>query len=168
MSSQIAIITFDSEDKAKEVYESLKKMQKEKLIDLKEAVIVDKDEKGKLKVKESVEFSKKRGAVTGGALGFIIGLMIGGPIGGMLLGGVAGYFTGKKLDFGISKDKIDAVSADMANSSSALFLQFESIENKAAVSALMRDSGGKLYEFDLSDDHEADIDDALAGTVARH
>ena len=112
--------------------------------------------------------SNKRGAVSGGAIGFVIGLMVGGPIGGALLGGAAGYFTGKRVDLGIPNEKIQAVTEDMENSSSAIFIQVDSVQDEAILPALMRKSGGTLYEFDLTDEHEADIDDALSGTVARH
>ncbi|MCA9951043.1 MAG: DUF1269 domain-containing protein [Anaerolineales bacterium] len=168
MSSQIGIVTFDSEEKADEVLKSLEKLEKEKMISLKDVAVVVKDSDGKVKVKETADFSKKRGTVTGGTIGFVIGLMVGGPIGGALLGTAAGYFTGKKIDLGVSKDKIQAVTEGMENSSSAIFVQVESVKDAGILPNLMREADGTLYEIDLTDEHEADIDDALSGMVARH
>ena len=168
MSSKIAIMTFDNEEKAGEVMASVKKLQKDNLVDLKDMVVVVKNQKGKIKVTETADFTKGRGVATGGALGFVIGLMIGGPIGGALLGGAAGYLAGKKIDLGVSNDKIKSVTDEMVDGSSAIFIQLGSDKHADIIANLLGNSGGSLYEVDLTDEHEADIDDALADTVMRH
>ena len=61
-----------------------------------------------------------------GVLGFVVGFMFGGPIGGLLVGGVAGALL-KKTDYGVGVDKVKAVGEGMANNSSALLVQIESV-----------------------------------------
>ena len=55
MSSQIGIVTFDSVEKADEVLKSLEKLEKEKMVSLKDAAVVVKDSDGKIKVKETAD-----------------------------------------------------------------------------------------------------------------
>ena len=168
MGSQVAIVTFADMGSADEVLTELEKLQKEKLVDLTDAVTVIKDESGELKVSETTDFTKGRGAVTGGALGLIIGLILGGPIVGVLLGAGAGALLAKKVDLGISKQKIEMVADSMSDSSSAIFLQIKSVKREGILRALMQDHNGTLYEIELSDEHVSDIDDLLTGMDARH
>jgi uncharacterized membrane protein len=165
--STIAIVTFDDMESADEVLKALESLQKDKLVDLSDAVTVIKDEAGELKVSETTDFTTGRGALTGGAIGAVIGIVVGGPIVGLLLGAGAGALLARKVDLGISSDKIEAVAESMGNSSSAIFLEIESIKQEGVIKALMRDHNGTVYEVDLSDEHHAAIDDALTGTDAR-
>ena len=168
MGSTIAIVMFEDPQKAGQVLKSVKKFEKDKLVELKDAVVVVKDEQGKVKVSETADFTTGRGATFGGAVGFVIGVVVGGPVGGALLGAAAGALTAKKIDLGISKEKITSVTEEMQNNSSALFLQVVSVKKEGLLKALMKDSGGKLLEVELSDEIEADIDEAISDTVARH
>jgi len=168
MSSTIAIVTFEDPKQASHVLKSVQEFEKEKLVSLKDAVVVVKDDNGKVDVKETHDFTTGRGAAVGGALGFVVGVVVGGPVGGVLLGAAAGALTAKKVDLGISKEKIASVSENMQNNSSALFLQILSVQKEGLLKALVRDSGGEVLEIELSDDHEADIEDALSDSVARH
>jgi uncharacterized membrane protein len=101
-------------------------------------------------------------------LGLIIGLVLGGPIGGLVLGAAAGALIGKKVDLGISKEKIELVADSMDDSSSAIFLQVVSVKQEGILRALMEKYDGTLHEIELSDEHLADIDQSLTDTDLRH
>lgn len=159
--TEIAIVTFDDMQKAKEVLASLKKMEKEELVKLDDAVIIVKDERGKLKVKETKDLTTGKGAAKGGVVGLVIGLMLGGPIGGALLGTLAGALAGKSIDLGVSKEKVEAVSESMANASSALLVQIES-GNKDALAAMLRQSGGELHEVSVTKEVAAEVSEVAA------
>jgi len=106
--------------------------------------------------------TKTKGAISGGAIGLVIGTMVGGPIGGALLGSAAGAFVGKKIDYGIPDEKIEAVSEAMEVHSSAIFVKTTLTErNRPILRQLMKDAGGTLFELELSDKAEADFNDAL-------
>lgn len=168
MASTIVIITFDEMEKAGQVLESVHSLEKENLIVLKDAAVVVKDESGKVKAKETGDVSTRRGVITGGSLGLIIGIVLGGPVGGLVVGGLLGAFTAKKIDLGISNEKIKSVTADMQKGTSALFLQVEKVDKKEWLIALVRDSGGKVAEIDLADEAEIAVDEHLADYTARH
>ncbi|MFL7840445.1 MAG: DUF1269 domain-containing protein [Candidatus Promineifilaceae bacterium] len=168
MSNQVFIVTFDDVKSADLVLKDLESLQKQGDVELSDAVTVVKDADGKLKVSETTDFTTGRGAVTGGGLGLIIGLIFGGPIGGLVLGAAAGALIGKKVDLGISKEKIELVSNSMVDSSSAIFLQVVSVRQEGILPALMQKYDGTLHEFELSDEHLADIDQTLTETDIRH
>jgi uncharacterized membrane protein len=168
MSSQIVIVTFNGVDSADLVLKDLESLQKQGAVELSDAVTVVKHADGELKVSETTDFTTGRGAVTGGVLGLIIGLIIGGPIGGLVLGAAAGVLIGKKVDLGVSKEKIESVANSMDDSSSAIFLQVVSVKQEGILRALMQKYDGTLHEIELSDEHIADIDQSLTDTDLRH
>ena len=160
--SDIGIVTFHDEEAAGNVLKSLKKMEKLHELKLEDAAVVVKDDDGNVKVQQTLDETKGKGALAGGAIGLVVGTMIGGPIGGALLGAAAGAFVGKKIDYGISNDKIKEVSEAMENHSSAIFLKLTLTErNRAILRSIMMDAGGSLYELELSDQAEADFNSAL-------
>lgn len=160
--SDIGIITFHDEEKAKEVLKSLKKLEKERLIKLEDAVVVTKGADGKVKIDQTMDATAKKGAVSGGAIGLVIGTIVGGPIGGALLGAAAGAFAGKKFDYGISDDKIKAVADAIEDHSSAIFIKTTLTEqNRPLLRQLLKNAGGTLFELELSDSAEANFNEAL-------
>ncbi len=166
--SDIGIVTFHDEKKAKEVLKSLKKLEKDKIIKLDDAAIVTKGEDGKVDISQTLDGTTAKGAVSGGAIGLVIGTMVGGPIGGALLGAAAGAFTGKKIDYGIPDEKIKAVSEALEDHSSAIFVKMTLTENNRPIlRQLMKDAGGTLFELELSPESEANFNDALRGYSRR-
>ncbi|MBE2223279.1 MAG: DUF1269 domain-containing protein [Anaerolineae bacterium] len=159
MGSTIAIVTFDHMEKAGEVLKAIHTLEDEHLVDLKDSAVVVKDENGKLEAHEASKFSAGRGIATGGALGFMIGAALGGPVGGVLVGGAIGAWAAKKVDLGISNKRIEEVSAEMPNGSSALFIQVKKVERKGLLNALVRESGGTVIEVEFTDGDEANMFD---------
>jgi uncharacterized membrane protein len=159
--TEIAIVTFDEMQKAKEVLASLKHMEQEELVELEDAVVIVKDEHGKIKVKETKDLTTGKGAAKGGVVGLVVGLMLGGPIGGMLLGTLAGALAGKSIDLGVSKEKVEAVSESMADASSALLVQIKS-GNKDALAAMLRQSGGELHEVSVTKEAVSELSQVAA------
>jgi uncharacterized membrane protein len=161
MADTIIIVTWENMDRAKQALDSAKKLDKEKLIELKDAVVVVKDEQGDIKVKEAVDATAKGGAISGGLIGLTIGAVLGGPIGGLVLGAAAGAFAGKKIDLGIPREKIDAVGESMVDGSSAIFLQIGS-GKKDFLQAAVRQSGGHVVEFSVADEVAQNVEDSLS------
>ena len=157
MGSTFVILTFDKMDQASQVLESMHKLEKEHLVNLKDSAVITKDENGTINAHEDKTFSKSRGAATGGALGFMLGAALGGPIGGVLLGGAAGAWASKKVDLGISNQRLKEVAEEMPNNSSALCLQIKKVEHKDLLLAFIKQSGGKVAEIEFSDGEEANM-----------
>ncbi len=155
------IVAFDAEERAHEAMKNVEKAEKDKLLEIDDAVVITKDDKGKVHAKNVGRHAAKTGAKWGGTLGLLIGLGLGGPIGGVVVGAAAGGVAGavgdaigKLLDAGFTKDQIETVAEHMQNSNSALLLKVESGKVELLRSAAEQ-SGGEILEFtvaDLSDD----------------
>jgi len=138
-------------------------MEKDKLVTLKDAAIVVKDESGELMIKETEDFSILRGVATRGTLGLIIGIVVGG----LVLDGAVGALMAKMADLGVS-NKIEAVTSEMKDGTSALFHQIESVKEKEWLIALVLDSGGKVVEIVFSYGAEVDMGKYYSNYTARH
>ncbi len=160
-SSAILILTFEDMEKGDQALQTLRSWKKDKLIDVGDAVVIIKDEEGTVKVKETEDFTTKKGAVAGGLAGLVVGTILGGPIGGALLGAAAGGLAGKKIDLGIGQDEIQAVSESMDAASSAICVQIKSVKNKDMLAAAIRKSGGKIHELSITADLEMDMEDVM-------
>jgi uncharacterized membrane protein len=156
MKTGIAVVTFQDTEGAGKLLDMLKDLEKQKLIELDDAVIVVKDTDGEVKVKETKDLTKAKGAAKGGTLGFVVGLMMGGPIGGVLLGAAAGALLSRKVDLGVPKGKIDVLVEEMVDGSSALFVQGTSKREGVMRSAMVQ-ANGTLHELELSDQGVVDV-----------
>ena len=80
MSTLIAI-TYDTADKATQALEKLGELQKMQLVTLEDAAVAVKDQKGKVKVTQTLEkMHTGSAAVWGGFWGLLIGLLFLAPI----------------------------------------------------------------------------------------
>lgn len=150
--SYLIAITFDNEDEASQVRETLRKEQKSGYISLDDSAVVVKDADGKYHVKDELDRGVKVGAVGGSLLGLLLGGII-FPIGGLILGGLAGAGIGSMLHKGIDKKFIKEVQDSMEPGSSAIFFISREERPDAAI-ATLRPYKGKIYETTLSDEDE--------------
>ena len=98
--SNLVVIGYDDPFKAEEVRLKLRKMQKDYLIDLEDAVVAVKNEKGKVKLHQALNLTAA-GAVGGGFWGSLIGLIFLNPLLGAAVGAAAGAVSGALTDVGV-------------------------------------------------------------------
>src|SRR5262252_2200651 len=98
--STLVVIEYDDPFKAEEVRLSLMKMQKDYLIDLEDAVVAVKDQKGKVRLHQAVNLTAA-GAASGGFWGTLIGIIFLNPLLGFAMGAGAGAISGALTDIGI-------------------------------------------------------------------
>lgn len=156
MKTGIAVVTFQNTEGAGKLLDMLKDLEKQKLVELDDAVVVVKDVDGEVKVKETKDLTKAKGAAKGATLGVVVGLMMGGPIGGALLGAAAGALASRKVDLGIPKGKIDVLVEEMVDGSSALFVQGTS-KREGVMRAAMLQTNGTLHELELTEQAVVDV-----------
>jgi uncharacterized membrane protein len=165
--STIVIMTYDTEDQAFTALDKLKDAEKQKLVEIEDAVVVRKDAEGKVHVKETRDFTTRRGAVTGGAIGLVIGVVLGGPIGAAVVGSVAGGLIGKAVDLGFSKDQIAIVGEKMNAGNSAIFAKLKT-EKMDLLKAAIAQSPGHLVEFSVSEQAQADLEEVDLSAIVGH
>lgn len=157
--STLVVIGYDDEFKAEEVRLKLRKLQKEYLIDLEDAVVAVKDAKGKVKLHQAVNLTAA-GAVGGGFWGSLIGLIFLNPLLGAAVGAAAGAVSGALSDVGIDDDFMKELSDNMSPGTSALFV----LIRKATVDKVLDElhgSGGKVLKTSLSHEDEAKLQAAI-------
>ena len=119
---ELVIAAFNDEHKAKETLKILKELEKEEIIMLVNAAVMVKDEKGKVKLKETQDLDSKQGALFGAIAGGLIGLL-GGPA-GVLVGAAAGAATGgvaaHKIDMGFPDETLKEIQGALTPGSSAI------------------------------------------------
>ena len=95
--SDLVVVTFKDESTAFEMRAALAKMQKEYLIEMEDAVVVTRDEKGKVKLHQAMNLTVA-GAMSGGFWGLLIGLIFFNPLLGWAAGAGVGAISGKLAD----------------------------------------------------------------------
>ena len=159
--STLVVIGYDDPFKADEVRLTLMKMQKDYLIDMEDAVVAVKDQKGKVRLHQAVNVTAA-GAVSGGFWGALIGLMFLNPVLGMAVGATAGAVSGALTDVGIDDKFMKELATTMSPGSSALFV----LVRKATPDKVLDEitgTGGKILKTSLSHDDEAKLQAALSG-----
>ena len=152
--SDLIAITYDDQASGRAAFDSLENLQKMKVLTLEDAALAYKDEKGKVKVKQTAE-KQHTGAMAswGFFWGFLIGLIFGGPLFWGLLSALLGAIFGKSSDLGIDNEFIKQVGDSLEPGGSALFmLVAESTPDK--VMPELEKYGGHLYQTSLSEDDE--------------
>jgi len=171
--SELVVVTYPDINRAAEVLVTLKRLEKEHLIDLEDAVYVTKGPDGKAKLHQSVPLGAigaSSGLVRGTLWGTLIGLLFLNPLLGALTGAAAGAaggaISGSMIDYGISDDFIKELGAQLQPNTSALFLLItKSTPDK--VLPEVSHYGGKILRSSLSNDQEKKLQEALdAGATA--
>jgi uncharacterized membrane protein len=114
---------------ADEVLNKARALQKEYLVDLEDACVVEREANGKVYIKQAVNLTAL-GAATGGTRGALWGTLVGllflNPLAGMAIGAItgagAGALSGSLADYGIANDFVEKLGATIPPGSSALFV----------------------------------------------
>jgi uncharacterized membrane protein len=132
--SNLVVLGFDGIHTADEVLNKLRSMQKEYLIDLEDACVVERQKDGKVFINQAVNLTAV-GAAAGGSRGALWGTLVGllflNPLAGMALGAVTGAgigaLSGSLSDYGIRDDFVKKLAETVPPGSSALFILFKSV-----------------------------------------
>jgi uncharacterized membrane protein len=157
--SNLVVIGYSDQFKAEEVRLMLWKMQKEYLIDLEDAVVAVRDEKGKVKLHQAVNLTAA-GAVGGGFWGTLIGLIFLNPLLGLAVGAAAGAVSGALTDVGIDDKFMKDLAETMGPGTSVLFILVRRATPDKVLEEL-KGTGGKVLKTSLSHDDEAKLQEAL-------
>ncbi len=152
--SELVAIIFDDEHTAFEMRAALGKMQKEYLIEMEDAVVVTRDEKGKVKLHQAMNLTIA-GAVSGGFWGMLIGMLFLNPLLGLAVGAGAGALSGKLSDFGINDQMMKDLAESFTPGKSALFVLLRKVTGDKVLDGLKQFEGkGKILKTSLEHDTE--------------
>ena len=157
--SQLIAVTYPDAFKAEEVRVKLWKLQREYLIELEDAVVVTKDNAGKVKLHQAVNLTAL-GALSGGFWGTLIGMVFLNPLFGAGLGAAWGAASGALADVGINDAFMTTLAEKLIPNSSALFVLVRNATPDRVV-AEIAEYGGTVLRSSLSHEDEAKLQTAL-------
>jgi uncharacterized membrane protein len=166
--SNLVVFDFDGIHTADDVLNKLRSLQKEYLIDLEDACVVERDNTGKIHIKQAVNLTALGAAsgVSRGALwGALVGILFMNPLAGMAIGAItgagAGALSGSLIDYGIRDDFIKKLSETIPAGSSAIFVLFKSVTEDKVLREL-EPYKPRVLKTSLSEEAETRLRAALA------
>ncbi len=161
--SDLIVIEFDNEQKAFEMRAALAKMQKEYLIQMKDIVVVTKNEKGKIRLHQAVNLTAA-GAIGGTFWGMLIGMIFFNPLLGAAMGAGAGALAGRLRDIGINDDFMKEVARNLTERTSALFILVRKVTSDKVLDRLKQEGfKGKVLQTSLTVDAEDELRKVIEG-----
>jgi uncharacterized membrane protein len=158
--STLVVIDYESEARAEEVRLALLRMQKEYLIDLEDAVVVVRDPKGKVKLRQLYNLTAA-GAASGGFWGALLGLLFLNPLFGFAIGAAAGAVSGALKDVGIDDGFMKELGQTLKPGTAALCVLIRQMTPDKVVAEIQQ-FGGTLIKTNLCNENEAKLREALA------
>jgi uncharacterized membrane protein len=161
--SDLVIISFKDEQTAFALRAELAKLQKEYLIEMEDAVVVTKDDKGKVKLHQAQNLTAL-GAASGSFWGLLIGMIFLNPLLGVAVGAGAGAVSGALTDVGISDDMMKSFAKDFTPGASALFVLVRKATGDKVLAGLSEFTGkGKVLQTSLTKDKEDELRKVIEG-----
>ena len=156
--SRLTIVGYDDPDQAEEIRLKLRKLQREYVMDLKDAVVAVKDEQGKVKLHQSVDFSAD-GTFSLSFLGSLTGLI--------LVNAAASAACGALTEVGIDARFMKELAATPSPGSSVLFvLTGRPTPHWDNLLEELKGTGSKILQTTLSHEDQGALQAALSAAKA--
>jgi len=159
--SDLVFIAFPNEQKAEEVRDRILSLQKEYLIELGDAVIAVKDDKGRVKLNQMVNLTAT-GALSGAFWGTLIGFIFLMPLVGTALGAASGALGGAFADAGIDDNFMKDAAKALPPGGAGLFLLIRKMTDDKVLADL-QGVGGTVMRTSFDHTKEESLRAALAG-----
>jgi uncharacterized membrane protein len=162
--SNLIAIAYPDRGTAEQARNELAQATKEHLVQLEDAVVVLRDENGKVKLDQSISTTGV-GAAGGALWGGLIGLLFLAPLLGMAVGAASGAIGGKLTDVGINDDFMKKLGDNLPEGGAALIALGQTDARDKLIDR-MRPYGGEIIQTSLSDEEEQQLRAALAAPAA--
>jgi uncharacterized membrane protein len=162
--STLIAIAYPEAQTAERVRAELVQATKEHLVQLEDAVVVEHQADGKIKLHQGMSTAGV-GAAGGAMWGGLIGLLFLAPLFGMAIGAATGAVAGKMTDVGASDDFMKQLGAKLPPGGAALIMLGRSDAPNKVLERL-RPFGGEVIQTSLDDDDEERLRVALGEPTA--
>lgn len=170
--STLVAVTYPDITRAGTVLDTLKRLVKEHVLDLDDALYVTKDASGEVDLHQMINLpaaGAASGAASGALWGALIGLLFLTPMAGAAIGAAvgagSGALAGKFSDYGIDDDFVRQLSTQLTLNSSAIFVLFRHATMDKVLPEISR-FGGTVLRTSLSDEMEQRLQAALSQGTA--
>ena len=157
--STLVAIAYPDTDTAERVRSELVQMTKEHLLQLDDAVVVEHQADGKIKLHQAIS-TTGAGAAGGALWGGLIGLIFLAPLFGMAIGAASGAVMGKVTDVGVNDKFMKELGAKMPAGGAALIMLGRA-EAPERVLERVRTFGGEVIQTSLDTEQEERLRAAL-------
>ena len=160
--SNLIVLGFNNEADAFEMRAALARLQSQYLIEMEDAVVVTRDQHGKVKLHQPVNLTAA-GALQGTLWGSLIGLLFLNPLLGAAIGAGSGAISGALTDIGINDQFMKDLAKRFQPGSSALFTLVRRADPEKVKEAFLG-FGGKAFTNSWSKEREAALQAILDKT----
>ena len=162
--SDLVAIVYPTEAQAEAMRAKLFDLQKDYLIELGDAVVVEKMPDGKVKLHQLLN-TTAAGAASGSFWGLLVGAIFLMPLVGVAIGAASGALGGALSDFGINDRFMKDIGANLQPGNAALFVLIKKMTADKVLDAV-KGTGGTVLQTSLDHSKEQALRDALATTTA--
>lgn len=173
---QILIVKYPNTDKAEAALKKVRESKENQGVEIYDAAVVRKGDKGELRIHETEDVTGGRGATAGGMLGGVIGLIAGpaGVVAGAALGAAVGGAAASMFDSGIPHERLKEIGESLQPGSAALvilteagFVDFVKTVVDAEGAEIHAETMNAVHAQELGHDHDValkalSMGDALA------
>ncbi|MFC1413821.1 DUF1269 domain-containing protein [Streptacidiphilus sp. N1-12] len=162
--SNLIAVAYPDVATAEKVRALLADLQKQKLIQLEDAVIVERKQDGKVKLHQAVS-ATGAGAAGGALWGGLIGLLFFMPFLGAAIGGATGAAVGAAQDFGVDDNFMRRIGENLTPGAAALFVLVQNAVQEKVIPQIAP-FGGQLIQTSLSNEDETHLREAVKAAQA--
>ena len=162
--SDLIAIAYPDRDTAETVRLTLTDLMTQRAIELEDAVVVTRDEHGKVKLHQAYR-PATTGAAGGALWGGLIGLVFLAPLIGLAIGAAAGGVAGALNDVGIDDPFMKKLGRSLTPGGAALILLVRKVTPDKVLPHIQR-YGGEVVQTSLDEDTEAQVRAALQPEAA--
>jgi uncharacterized membrane protein len=142
-------------------------LQKQMIIELDDAVVVERRGDGKVKLHQATGSTAGRGAAGGAMWGGLIGLIFFAPLLGMAIGAGTGALAGAATDTGVDDKFMRELGERLEPGHAALVLLVRSATTDKVIEQMHGQYGGTLLQTSLSAEDEAQLKAAAVAAASR-
>jgi uncharacterized membrane protein len=157
--STLVAVAYDDAETAEKVRQELIEATKEHLLRLEDAVVVECQPDGKIKLHQAMS-TTGAGALGGAAWGGLIGLLFLVPLFGMAVGAATGAVAGKLTDTGVNDNFMKELGAKLEPGKAAL-IALGSTDARDKVLERVAPYGGQIIQTSLSHEDEEQLRAAI-------
>jgi uncharacterized membrane protein len=157
--THLVVLGLDNRDDAERVFDLAADLAKQQLLQLEDAAYAYKDDKGKVRIQQSVNLTGA-GAAGGALWGTLIGLIFLNPLAGLAVGAATGAVAGKLTDVGINDDMIKQIGQQLQQGKAAVFVLARSATVDRVIEAL-KPYSPTVIQTNLTKDREEELVKAL-------
>ncbi|MBV8993753.1 MAG: DUF1269 domain-containing protein [Pseudonocardiales bacterium] len=165
--ADLVVLGFDNRRDAEEVFELGASLEGDELLDLEDAALAWRDDKGRVRIHQALPTTGTAagaGAFGGALWGSLLGLLFANPLAGLVVGGLsgvaAGATAGALTDIGIDDDLIRRIGEQLQPGKAAVFALIRRSTPGKVTEAVKRYHPTVLHT-NLTKDREEDLVKAL-------